>query len=168
MDKLESLDIRYVAGLIDADGSFALTLDTRNTSENTLFVPRWVVNFRAIHEDIVRSTHEKMGVGRVYFSRRLAEDRPGIWSWQTLRLQDTLDVCVRLERHLHIKRDVCRLFIDSIRMWKSYPKGGRPRSAYESILNLWTSVNDCRQTQTARLNKSEKVIHLQDAMRRMA
>lgn len=161
---MNELDIRYVAGLVDADGSFVMSVSSRGPNAFGVY---WVVNFRQIHEDIVRKVHAKMGVGKVYYSRRVKEGRRGIWSWQTTTYADTLLVAKRLYPHLHIKREICAVFIETLSEWiaTARPISGkrlkgastRSKELVEKVLKTAVSINACTQTETNRRNKAGRI-----------
>lgn len=162
----DKLDIRYVAGLIDADGSLCISIsDSRSKTNCVTF--GWIINFRSIHEFVTRRVHATFGCGRVYYSNRFNEQRTGIWSWQTVRLQDTLKVAKRLQPYLVIKAQTCQLFIDALSEWiETAPRlnGGRkrqfvvrPREVVEKAFDVALNLNKCTRTKTARDNKVNRI-----------
>lgn len=160
------MDIRYVAGLIDADGSFCITMtDKRNKGTNNCLTVNWVVNYRSIFEDVVRKVQSKMGVGAVYYSKGPKEDSLGIWSWQTTNFKDTLKAAQRLYPHLCIKKEICQSFMDVLKKWMRYTDAAyvkrnqvtRPRWLIEEVFDTALNLNKCVQTKTARRNKIEKI-----------
>jgi len=162
-----SLSLDYIAGLIDADGSFSISL-ALGSAKTTIGV-HWVVNFRQIHRDIVEQVCETLQCGRVYYSHRNKENRLGIWSWQTTRQNDSLQVAKTLLPHLHIKQGQCKKFIETLELWLSYNENTqlngkrkcgkvlRPRSVLQKVFEAYLSMNDCVQTQTARKNKIKRI-----------
>ena len=158
----QQLDIRYVAGLIDADGSLCITVSSRGPNSFGVY---WIINFRQIHEDIVRAVHTKMGLGRVYSTDKGIGMR--MWSWQTTTYADALAVAKRLYPHLHIKKKICAVFMETLSEWvdTAQPVGGkrlkgastRPRALVEKVLDASISINACSQTETARRNKAERI-----------
>lgn len=169
MERMERMDIRYVAGLVDADGSFCITMtDKRNKGANNCLTVSWVVNYRCIFEDVVRKVHAKMGVGAVYYSKGPKEDSLGIWSWQTTNLRDSLKAAQRLYPHLHIKKETYQSFIEVLQKWIAHVdvshdrarllnRVTKPRWLIEEVFDVALNLNKCAQTKTARRNKIEKI-----------
>lgn len=167
MERLEKLDIRYVAGLIDADGSFCITMtDKRNKGANNCLTVNWVINYRSICEDVVRKVYSKMGVGKVYYSHRFKENRQGIWSWQTTNFKDTLNAAQYLYPYLHIKKDICRSFIETLQKWICHTvtehtrvrgRVTKPQWLIEEVFDTALNLNKCVQTDTARRNKLSRI-----------
>lgn len=161
------MDIRYVAGLIDADGSICISMtDKRNKGTNNCLTVNWVINYRSIFENVVREVHLKMGVGAVYYSKGPKEDSLGIWSWQTTKFKDTLKAAQRLYPHLYIKKETCKSFMDLLQKWMLYTdmkhsrnrhRITRPRWLIEEVFDTALNLNKCMQTKTARHNKSKRI-----------
>lgn len=156
------LPLDYIAGLIDADGCFTISLASSRTG-SSIFIPTFVVNFRqdSLYKEIVLGVQETLGVGKVYNHI----DR--MKTWQTTSWKDTLVACKQLEPHLKIKKESCQAMIRIIEEWwnpdnvdvqKRWEKKPiRPKWLVLKLLDTAVNLNKSRQSGTVRAKKANHV-----------
>ena len=164
---METLSLEYIAGLIDADGSFSISLSDERYKGNALTVA-WVVNFRQLDRGIqvIEAIKNTLKCGKIY------KHVKNMMSWQTVGFDETLSVCKVLLPHLKIKKTACQKMIESMELWngREYNKHTarnkhqltRPKWVMEKVLDIALNLNKCRQTETAYNNKKERIQKLKD------
>lgn len=156
------ISLDYIAGLIDADGSFSISLSDRGYKKNAVTV-NFAVNLRqmAQYAKVLEDVRETLGIGRIY------NHVLNMKTWQTTNVVDTLKACKILYPHLIIKKDTCKTVIETIEEWhgeefnKHTPRNKhqltRPLWLIEKTMDTAINLNKSRQTATAYKNKKERV-----------
>lgn len=162
------LNLHYIAGLIDGDGSFSISI-SRNRYKNKLGVSepqfsfnlnlRQIEKFRTTLEDVM----ETIGVGTIYQHSHAGNFK--MLTWQTTKIEDTLQACKILYPYLQIKKKECEKLIEAAELWlnsprKIGPNGGRPGVSFEiktQISEIAGSMNEVAQTETSRRNKNLRI-----------
>lgn len=105
---MEELSWRWLAGFVDADGSFTIGLRVRNRADgsiNMTFAP--VINVRQKNSDagltLIERIAEFVGCGRIYTGNR--SDGTSSATWQTTNVSEVLSVGSILYPELQLKRD---------------------------------------------------------------
>lgn len=159
---MKKLPLNYVAGLIDADGSMSISLSNRGYKKNALTIGV-AINLRQMSQYrwILEAVQETMGGGKIY------NHADGMSSWQSTRHQEAVDIARKIYPYLRIKKETCRKFIDVMVKWngkefnkhtaRSKHQLTRPMWLIEEILETALTLNQCRQTKTARKNKKVKI-----------
>jgi hypothetical protein len=156
-----ALSLEYIAGLLDADGSFSISISkNRYTNKKGISEPQFsfVVNFRQLEKAdyILEAIQGRFGAGKIY------KHGDRMLTWQTTTVQDTLRVCQEIEPYLFIKKEDCHKLINACILWIEAPrlKGpGRPRSieVKQQIMDISTSMNEGQQKSTSRRNKDLRI-----------
>lgn len=158
-----NLNLDYIAGCIDCNGSFSISCTTANgrSGNNIRFI--FTVNFRqmAQYDYVLEAIQSAFGVGKIY------DHTDGMKTWQTTTPEDSLTVAKKILPYLKIKYSICENFIEALEFWiaSEYPdsavrrrKGmiSRPKSAFFKMMEYAEQLNDCTQTRTARANRKDK------------
>jgi len=152
------LSLDYIAGLIDADGSFSVSVKFRKGKYTQIEICP-VVNFRCLdlYREVAESVQGTLGVGKIY-------DHSGgpnfkMVTWQTTKKLEALEVAERLIPYLHIKKDIAIEFADITRIWLTSIKKdwnshsgvtARPKEVIVSLAKRAIDLNLCNQTETNR------------------
>jgi hypothetical protein len=162
------LDLRYIAGLIDADGSFSISASKarykRKDGTESSSQISFVVNFRQVrrYEYILEAIQQTLGVGKIYkFSG--GGSAPMV-TWQTTKESEALLVCQTLLPYLEIKKPQARYMIDALEIWEQGRldrKGAgylHTDQAKQDILTIASLMNPSQQKNTSRRNKDIRSI----------
>lgn len=168
---MERLSLEYIAGLMDADGSFSIAVtktryNSRAESKDTLPQFGFVVNLRQVpqYRFILEDVQYTLGVGKIYEHKATSRTSTAMTSWQTTNHADTLAACRILKPYLRIKLLSCDLLIEALTLWDD-SKGvrigagfSRPDWAKERVLELSTRMNPSQQKSTSRRNKELRMV----------
>lgn len=164
---MNKLSLHYIAGLIDADGSFSISLSDRRYKGNALTVNP-IINLRQLekYREVLELVQETLGAGRIY------KHVDKMLTWQTTNQAETIRVAKKLYPYLHIKKDICRRFIDILMEWngKKYNKYSsrnkhqlaRPIELIEKMMDVAINLNAGQQTKTAYEHKRARVRKLKE------
>ena len=157
-----ALSLDYIAGLLDADGSFSISISkNRYTNKKGTSEPQFsfVVNFRQLEKAdyILEAIQSRFSAGKIY-----KHSSEGMLTWQTTTVQDTLRVCQEIEPYLFIKKNECQKLIEACTLWIEAPrlKGpGRPRSieVKQKVMDISSLMNEGQQKSTSRRNKDVRI-----------
>jgi hypothetical protein len=135
------LSLDYIAGLIDCDGSICISYRKR---ENAW---AFVVNFRQLEKArfVLEDLQETLGAGKIY--RHSGAGPQKMLTWQTTKIVETEEVCIRLHPYLRIKQNEATLMLAAISWWQKYRNGYITRKeADEAILRCKSKMNYSNQT----------------------
>jgi len=108
--------LRWLAGFIDADGCFSITLAKQRTTNDYLAVkPQVSVGQRSDHSWIIKYIKKRLGFGHIYYSNR--DTIKGKVIWQTTRLLDSVKITKLLEPYLLLKKKRAQKFIEALELW---------------------------------------------------
>jgi len=159
---MNKLPLDYIAGLIDADGSFSISLSDRRYKGNALTVHatvnvRQLEKYRPVLEDIL----ETLGLGKIY------QHGDKMATWQTVKMGDAVKVAKILYPHLHVKKEICKNFFTILEEWsgkdfnhhssRNKHQLTRPRWLIEKMMDVAMNLNAGQQTKTAYENKRKRV-----------
>ena len=162
---MKKLSLHYIAGLIDADGSFSISLSDRRYKGNALTIGA-TVNLRQLEqfENVLKDVQYTFEKGTIYHHVK------NMRSWQTTNIQDTIDVAKTLYPYLQIKKEVCKNFFTILEEWngkkfnrhtpRSKHQLTRPRQLIEKMMDIAINLNKNQQTKTAYQNKRKRVLKL--------
>lgn len=151
------LNLEYIAGCIDCDGSISISYMKRDKT------PRFVVNFRQVkrYEFILEDIQETLGVGKIYNHANTA-GQPML-SWQTTKESETLVVCQTLLPYLRIKREQAQFMIDALTVWEQGRLGKKGAGYYHTeeskreVIRISNLMNSSQQKETSRRNKEIRI-----------
>lgn len=122
MKKLTKPDWAYLAGLIDGDGCFTISM-TRSRKSNgdfkngICFTPQITINLKASDGKYLDALQTKFNVGKVYWHKMLTENAKQ--SWNIFRLADSIWITENLIPFLCIKHDKAIRFLEVCKYWQS-------------------------------------------------
>ena len=160
------LSLDYIAGLIDADGSFNISVIFKEGVKYKQIELRPVVNFRCLdkYSDVAESVQETLGVGKIY--NHSGGRNFKMVTWQTTKKEESLYVAEVLIPYLHIKKSIALEFADITRSWIYGKKDNysivlgeisRPEELVVELARRAIDLNDCNQTET---NKPKRLATL--------
>lgn len=162
------LNLNYIAGLIDADGSISISVSKnrykKKDNSDTSIQFAFIVNFRQVdrYRSIVEELQETLGVGKIYDFNQTGRSQPMI-TWQTTKEEETLLVCKTLLPYLRIKKDQAELIIQALEIWEQGRLGRRGVGYYhteeskQQVLEISARMNPSQQKDTSRRNKEIRV-----------
>jgi hypothetical protein len=160
----EKNDVFYawLAGFLDADGTFSIVLGKQRTLKDYLAVkPQIRVAQR--HYEMAEKTlymiQQETRIGKIYISNKSTEK--AIISWQTTTLNEAIIIAKKVLPFLIEKKHRAEYFIEALELWsstynyekaRSRPNGGRIRTIEDilKIIKIATSINEGRQTKRYR------------------
>lgn len=106
----------WLAGLIDGDGCFSLSLSVERTKNPLIHVtPQISITARELEKATLEYIQQETGMGKIY-SRGRSVGYP-LCAWQVIRLQENLDLAKKLFPHLYTKKQKCKKFIEVVGYW---------------------------------------------------
>jgi hypothetical protein len=158
------LDLNYIAGLIDADGSINISVSRnrykrkKDDGRETLQFS-FVVNLRQVSQYrwVLEEVQNTLGLGKIY--DHASKSSQAMSSWQTTTEEEALEVCKKLRPYLKIKWTYAGDMIEALELWKSErgPRKGagyiRPDWVKQEILKISTRMNPSQQKASPRRNK---------------
>ena len=164
MNKLKRTDWAYLAGLLDGDGCFTISITQSRRANGDrkkviLISPRIVIGLKASDSLYLSKLFATFGVGKMYWHKMMTVDAKA--SWHVLRLADVIAVSEGVLPYLLIKRDRAAKFLEVCRYWQSLQvsvpekmKGYRHSQAQMlHIISVACTINFDRQTVRYRSKK---------------
>ena len=101
---MEKLSLDYIAGLLDSDGSFSISVQNRSFAKTGRLTPQFifVVNFRQIdkYKPLLEDLIFTLNVGKIYHHSYTPNHE--MLSWQTTQAEETYNFCKLILPYLHI------------------------------------------------------------------
>ena len=150
----------YLAGLLDGDGCFSLSLTCRDFNRGICITPQMRIGLKGNDGKFLEDLQKEFGIGKIYYSNRDKEN--AICSWQTVNTKDALTLAEMVFPYIRLKKQKCEKFIEIVKYYQktSNPKGHsrvmakgkrlRTREEIEKIVKLAISLNYDRQTKRYR------------------
>lgn len=150
----------YLAGLLDGDGCFALSLTRRDFNKGICIAPQVRVALKGNDGHFLEKLQNETGIGRIYYSNKGKENC--ICSWQTVNTDDAILLAKLVYPYLLIKKEKAKKFIEIVKYYQSTsnPKGYarvknkgkrlRKRSEMYKIIKEAVTLNFDRQTKRYR------------------
>lgn len=156
------MNLDYIAGLMDADGSFNISISkNRYVNKKGTSEPQFsfVCNFRQLERarDVLEEIQKVFGAGKIYNHSHAGSQK--MLTWQTTSAFETLEVCNQLLPYLRVKRNDCQLLIKALNLWLNSPReshGGRPGVGpviKQQIADISSQMNLSQQKETSCRNK---------------
>lgn len=164
---MEKLSMEYIAGMMDADGSFSISLSDRRYKGNAVCIGV-ALNLRQLtkYKHVLEDVQYTLGAGRIYAHVY------NMSTWQTTKVQEAIDVAKVMLPHLRVKKEICRNFISALEAWndpkyrfKGNARKGkltRPKELIEKMLDTAMNLNAGQQTKAAYDNKKARVLALKE------
>jgi len=107
----------YLAGLIDGDGCFTLSLTLSRTKNPSIIVfPQVNIGLKENDSSFLIKFCEELKLGKIYFSNK---GRPhGKCTWQTTNINDAIKFCEGVLPYLEIKKDRAGKFLTIAKFWR--------------------------------------------------
>jgi len=169
---MSKLPLNYIAGCIDCDGSFSISVIERTNKKYYQVEIRPVVNFSQLakYRSVLEGIRDTLGAGRIYKRPGSNSDMPML-TWQTVAVGESLMVAEKLYGYLHIKKDICGRFIEATRLWieskkkVSYQdrfsgKLCRPVSVVLRVAKIGLTLNENGQTRKTYERKYRKYLSI--------
>jgi len=148
----------YLAGLIDGDGCFTLSLTCRDTNKGICISPNVRIAWRENAGWLLKELQKETGLGKIYYSNKGKPN--GICSWQTTNTKDALLLAKMVLPYLRLKKEKCQKFIEIVDYYQktSNPLAGkriagkrlRTKQEMEKIIKSAVFLNYDRQTKRYR------------------
>jgi len=148
----------WLAGVIDGDGCFAISLKKQHNSKIPALVVWCQVSISAKIEDkwYLDYIQKEVGFGKVYLKKQGSPQGYAVASYQTTNYQDSLELAKLVEPYLRLKKKKAELFIKAIKYWNStrgivkgnIARGERIRKASDvlNMVKIACEINSDRQT----------------------
>jgi len=156
----QKLFLSWLAGLIDGDGCFSITVKIEN--ERIRIGQQVRVALKENDDWILKEIQEKTNIGKVYYSNKGKPN--GICSWQTVSYRDAIKITELLIPYLKLKHDKAVKFLKALKLMngskkkiKGKRKKGvflRDKETYLKIIKIATTLNNDRQTKRYREYKN--------------
>ena len=116
------VDWAYLAGLIDGDGCFTISMTqgrSRNgeATQRISISPRITIRIKANDGKHLLDLHNLFGVGKMYYHKILTPDC--IHGWYILKLADCIYLTENILPYLRIKASKGKLFLEACLYWQS-------------------------------------------------
>lgn len=140
----------YLAGLIDGDGSFTISMTIKNPS--ILFTPHVRIALKENDAEHLMTLRNEINIGKIYFSNK---GKPhGICSWQTTNTIDLIKICEYVIPYLRIKRRKGESILKTAKIWlQTMPPpgqnrrgGNRTKKQITEMVKASLNLNPDRQT----------------------
>lgn len=120
-------ELAYIAGLLDADGSFSISYST--AFKRFAFV----VNFTQLSyaRETVEFVQRTLTVGKIYERKRLIGQ--SVLIWRTNSPQEAMAVCVILSPHIRIKQKELGILFEAAKLYLEAPREKSSRGGYDRI-----------------------------------
>ena len=150
----------YLAGLIDGDGCFSLSLTMRDFNRGICITPVVRIAVRGNDGEFLKELWNESKIGSIYISNKGKENE--ICSWQTVNTKDALKLARLVLPYLRLKKEKCRKFIGIVDYYQktSNPRGWarieakgkrlRTKEEMEKIIKSAISLNYDRQVKRYR------------------
>jgi len=159
-----TLSLDYIAGLIDADGSFSISVSKnryKKADGTSTAQFGFVINFRQLEiaAKVLEEIQLVLGGGSIYTHSHSGYQK--MLTWQTTRGEESRRIAKILLPFLHIKNNSCELFIRALDLWLDTPRefgkgSGKPRIpdwVREEVIEISSQMNPSQQKETSRRNK---------------
>jgi hypothetical protein len=152
--------LSYIGGLLDADGSFSISISlNRYTNKQGVSEPQFAftVNFRQLEKarPVLELIQETFSAGKIY-----NHSNPGqkMLTWQTTKPSEAREVCNKVLPYLIIKRHECELLLEALDLWLDTPRGtgwGNPikPEVKMRVSEISSEMNNGQQKASSRRNK---------------
>jgi len=122
VNKPTKTDWAYLAGLIDGDGCFAISItrsrDSKGEPKNRIIIsPRITIAVKASDRHHLIDLQKRFDVGKMYWHKILTPHAMG--SWHIIRLADCIFITENTVPFLVIKREKAFNFLYVIKYWQS-------------------------------------------------
>jgi len=150
----------YLAGLIDGDGCFTISLTKRSSNKGICITPNIRIAWKENAGWALKEFQEETGLGKIYYSNKGKPN--GICSWQTTNTKDALLLAKMVLPYLRLKKEKCQKFIKIVDYYqktsnplgyarvKAKGKRLRTRKEMEKIVKSAISLNYDRQVKRYR------------------
>ena len=95
----------YLAGLIDGDGCFAISLTKRDSNRGICITPQIRIALKGNDGDFLKKLQKEVDIGKIYYSNKGKEN--SICSWQTTNTRDSLELAKQILPYLRLKKERC-------------------------------------------------------------
>lgn len=154
------VNLDYIAGCIDCDGSISISYMARDKT------PRFVVNFRQVEQYrfILEEIQQALGCGKIY--NHSNKNGQPMLSWQTTKESETLQVCKTLLGYLRIKKQQAQYMIDALEIWENGRLGRKGAGWIHSdetkrkVMEIANLMNPSQQKESSRRNKEIRDISI--------
>jgi hypothetical protein len=166
-DRMGKLSLEYIAGAMDCDGSFSISISEnryKSTTGKATTSPQvsFVVNLRQVpqYRYMLELVQKSLQMGRLYDHKAYSSTSSAMCSWQTTGQEETLALCKLLRPYLVIKQKEADLLIEAIELWiatRGEPRGAgftHPLWVKDKIRDIASRMNPSQQKETSRRNKT--------------
>ena len=157
---MNEIDKAYLAGVIDSDGTVTISMSiSKAKNPSILFIPQIRFGWKDIYQQHVFDIHEKLGVGKVYFSNKGKPE--GMCFLQTTNLKDAIFTAEQILPYLTVKQDRTKRFLEAAKYWNisktriGGKREGRLRTKEEIQMMVKTSLGLNADRQTVRYREKK-------------
>jgi hypothetical protein len=132
------LELAYVAGILDGEGSFQIQLNhNRKIVKNLAITPRIIIGFKKDKEEsALLCEFQKQFGGKIYISNDGTEK--AMVRWMTTKLDETVNVAATVLPLLHLKKSQCEKLLIVARVMQGHQDRRYIKGPTTSLIDIYS------------------------------